>query len=416
MLIQIQKVPLFVLLFGLANLVTSIALNYEYEYAPNQFYRLPYGQYIFFSILVSVASARLINFRIDKKNIKNEYYFLVTCFLLLFLGVLVSGMNLETIRLFLIITSVSISSIILGAHLRSLYKDSSILLYVLLILPYCFPVFSAVFLEFTGAWDFGVLIENKKHFDLEQNRWKFLSNSANGFGLNAAVALSTFCITAMHAQSRSVKYLMIICILISGFALVSSGTRAGYLFTMSSLLVYFLFFVKPNILRWSVTVVASIIFLLAVIVIFKDGLIEAFRLEGNIDQISSARWDSMIKMSDLIITSPLIGLGFGAMDNSFHIVPNNLFYHGIFLEVGLFGFIGVIGILIYPLFTVFNSAVISHSQSNKVKKNLIYALSLCLFLSFFPYLIFEFKVMRVSSFNHLFFLFWGVLAFSPSTE
>jgi hypothetical protein len=81
--------------------------------------------------------------------------------------------------------------------------------------------------------------------------------------------------------------------------------------------------------------------IVSVLILISDSLelVTSFlRLDGSLAWMSSGRWNGIVGMWELFVTSPFQGLGFGSADTRFPLIPSNIFYFGVLAEIGLFGF------------------------------------------------------------------------------
>lgn len=384
--------------------VPHIGLDYVFDAESGRKLQLPNGQYVFFfsSLLASVYLLRSTRF--DDLRVIFSYKTLWAGMALLLLGVTLSSTGVWGWRLAAIVGLCSVMSIIAANFVMSSSTKTQALAAFLVMVPFFIPVLGSVFLEFFGPIDVGVELVNLTHAG---SRWRFLNMSANGFGFDAAFVSLFLAIGVSFAKHVTIRLILIVLLFFSLYALVLSGTRAAYIFFLVALTIFAV--IKYG--RRAMLVVVGAILFTILFVFISDSVetVKAFlRLEGTLERISSNRWVGIVGMWDLFNASPLMGLGFGAADDQFPIYPSNIFYMGLLAEVGIFGFLGVLFILAYPIkyFVVLPFKLIIPRDAP-----LLVMCSAAVLAGFVPYLMFEFDVLRVSVNNQLFFFCWGVLMF-----
>lgn len=127
------------------------------------------------------------------------------------------------------------------------------------------------------------------------------------------------------------------------------------------------------------------------------------RIKGDLAQISSQRWGGALELLAHFSKSPIVGEGFGAVDDGFHIWPVNIFYISILVEIGLIGSIGLFIFLYYPAIKITFMRIFSDQVDLDEKINTTVGWSLSVVSAFLVYFWFEFDVFRVSANNQLFF-------------
>lgn len=395
------------LCLGLLLWTPHIGLDYVLEAVDGQRYRFPHGQHFLFfsSLLASVYLFRLVRF--DSFSVIFHSKALLAGMTLLLLGVALSTNGLWNWRLLAIVGSLCIFSTLAGNFAINSSARTKNLALLFVVLPFCIPVFGSILLELFGAINIGVTLSNAKHMQFSPPRWRFMNMSANGFGFDAALASIFFTLGIFYARNAILKITVGALLIGSLYALFMSGTRAAFIFYLAATLSFAVF-------RYGARVMLFLLFgaiLVALAALWSDyfELVKGFlRLNGDLQQISSARWGGIIGMFELFTASPLRGMGFGAADNKFPIYPSNIFYFGLLAEIGIFGLLGALLIMAYPIKLGFAS-----SQKLTLLKEmpLLVAFSGAVMIGFVPYLLFEFDVLRVSVNNQVYFFCWGVLVF-----
>ena len=143
---------------------------------------------------------------------------------------------------------------------------------------------------------------------------------------------------------------------------------------------------------------------------------EFLRIKGSFNDISSLRWQGIVGLWELFELSPFVEKGFGAADNGLPIHPTNIFYLALPVEVGFFGFVGVLGLLFLPAWLFVGQMLETKQLAFLRNKSFILVFSTCSLAGFVHYLFFEFNIPHVSAVNQLFFFFWGYLYFSLQQE
>jgi hypothetical protein len=169
------------------------------------------------------------------------------------------------------------------------------------------------------------------------------------------------------------------------------------------------YYSMKNLFRAAIAVtVAAIIVSISV---GQENLYSLLRISTSWDSITTGRFSSMIEMLHLISSSPLKGHGFGSLDSEVIVYPNNLFYFGIPLEIGIVGAAGVFGLFLYPHYLLFRHVGISRRRHFFRSLDLFdrWALTILFGLPF--WLIGEFEVFRVSACNQLYVLVWALVMF-----
>lgn len=382
-----------------------IGLDYIFDSEGGEKLQLPNGQYVFFfsSLLACIGLLRIAKF--------GDLRLVLACktiwvgVVLLLLGIFLSSTGVWGWRLTAIVALCSMMSLIAANSVVQSGIKIQLLASILLMIPFAVPVFGAVFLEIFGPLDVGFELANVTH--IPGSRWRFLNMSANGFGFDAAFVCSFLVISTFFTKNIFIRLVLILASLVSFYALLQSGTRAAFVFLFVSLLAFAVF---QYALRGLLFVICAV--LSAIVLVFVTDNVETIkgflRIKDTLVHTSSGRWIGILGMWRLFLLSPFVGTGFGSVDNQFVIVPSNIFYFGLLAEIGIFGFLGALVILTYPIRLAIGPKT---KACRSVKCNLLVALSFSSCAGFLPYLMFEFDVFRVSVNNQLYFFFWGILFF-----
>lgn len=390
-----------ILIFFSAN----IGLDYVLTTSNSLIYSIKFGQYLFFICTLIAGSLLIYSPSFDLKEFFQIHYSIYIILFFIFFSNIISN-SFWNWRILAIVTLISIVSIMAGYQCTKLPKSKQLNVLVLIFIPFFFPVVASLFLEIAGPIDFGVVIENSKHFQYEPPRWYFLNSSANGLGLDGAFA-SLIAYGMLHYHKTISKFIWLLLLLLSIFVLVKTGTRAAMVFCLVGILWLSMIFLSFKF--FAATMGVAIVLCLAYINLFGlEFIIEFFRLDGNLAQISSKRWVGIKKMIPLIKESILIGRGFGEADNNFPVDPSNLFYFSIFVELGVVGLISLFAFIFLPIGAAATLIYAKHSKKNSFP---CFTIGSAVLVSFIPYLVFEFNVFRVSAYNQVYFFFWGVVTY-----
>lgn len=377
-----------------------IGLDYVYTEPTGEVHSLTNGQYYFF--FVTILSSLILVRKESKKLIRSFFtdQYIVTALGLFFLGFLLSDVKFSNLRLLVIIGLLAICVFFAASIIVNFAERDQNKAVILFMLPYGFPVVAACLLHFVGPLDLGVILENSTHKNYFPERWYFLNSSANGFGLDAAIVCITIYYFLRKQKPVLTTLIFLLLFIASVWVLVQSGTRSAYVFTVVAIGTYeYLISNTRNIKIKLVTVlilITSIIFIYSI----EDTLIR-LRLVGDLSEITSGRYDGVVDMWKLIIQSPFLGQGFGAADFGLDIYPTNLFYLGMMVEVGIFGAIGAVMLVVYPIFLLFSQRNLRGMLIGS--KNIHFPVwAICIVAGFIPYMLFEFSIFRVSSTNQLF--------------
>lgn len=392
-------------LFTWLNLVIlafspHIFLDYFYTDPDGVNYYFVNGQFYFYFLTI-LSGVFLI--RNETKSyfieIFSDYYIAIAIGLFC-LGFCFSEIKFHNLRLILILCSLTLCMIVAASVITNFSRKDQYSAVILFATPFAFPVFLAFALHFFGPLDLGVVFENSTHSIPE--RWHLFNYSANGFGLDAAIV----CITSyflLRQQTPKIIFLIMVLIFTSSvWVLIQSGTRAAYVFFLSAAIMYELLHIKKRYLI--IRIMSALVFI--VVFIFTYGVnnfLSRMRLEGDWSSISSSRTDGIKGLWEIFIKSPFRGSGFGAADYGLAVEPTNLFYFGLLAEVGVFGAIGAILLMLYPL-VILTLKRIKGMDQFSLDNNKFSIWATCILAGFVPYLMFEFNVYRVSATNQIYFL------------
>ena len=400
----------FVLFFA-----PSLCLSYVLTVKDIGEYNMPFGQYLFFFATVMGSSYLLLRFKVP--NFLSLFYSkLFLFFVILYLvGVFSSQLSWVNLRLFQIISFISFSMVLLAFYLErfKILKDETAV--VLILFPFLFPVVSAFLLEYFGPLNVGIEVDNVKHLTYRPKRWHFLYQSANGFGLSAALVFFGCYAGIFSFPKLRIKALLVILGLISGISLYYSGTRAAFLFAIFSISIFHFFFHGK---RFTAILMGVVALLMLLYFLFGDldYIKNLVRIKEDINSTTSTRFQGIIGLWKLFELSPFYGRGFGAADLGLPVNPTNILYAALPVEIGLFGFVGAVGILFFPL--LLSVPIIASKKELPLLKrmNFLFTFSFCTLIAFVPYCAVEFKILRVSPVNQLFFFCWGYVYFSLSHQ
>ena len=393
----------------------SIALSYVLWVPGLDKFTLPYGQYIFFCMTIIGAIYFALKTGIERARTAFQNKILYFFILLFVAGFALSMDSLWNLRLLLIVTSISFSAIVMAIFVHQSQQISHKWVAGILLLPFAFPVFMAFFLEFFGPINLGFELTNIKHQQYNPKRWHFLSQSANGFGFNASLTLLAAYIASFITPDFRNKLLCMILGCVFAVSLFYSGTRAAFIFAFSAIIAFHLFY-------HSARLILIIIFGFVAIFTLCGGIFgmsevkEFLRIKGDLNAISSLRWQGIVGLWEMFLSSPLVGKGFGAADNGLPVYPTNIFYVALPVEIGIFGFVGVLGVLFLPAWLCVRQIIQKKQLAFLRNKSFLVVFSTCCLAGFVPYLFFEFNILRVSEVNQLFFFFWGYLYFTLQQE
>ena len=409
-----QRFPAYILV-SLSLMLPSIALSYVLWVPGLGEFTLPYGQYIFFCVTIigAIYFALKTGVKTARTAFQNK---IIYFFILLFMaGFALSMDSLWNLRLLLIVTSISFSAIVMAIFVHQSQQINHKWVVGILLLPFAVPVFLAFFLEYFGPINLGFELTNIKHRTYSPMRWHFLSQSANGFGFNAAlIFLATYIASFITPDFRN-KLLCMILGCVVAVALFYSGTRAAFIFAFSAIVAFHLFYHGARYILFFIAALCVIsVSLIGVFGISE--ILDFLRIDSDLNRLSSRRWQGIVGLWEIFQSSPLVGKGFGASDNGLPVYPTNIFYMALPVEVGIFGFAGAIGLLFLPAWLSVKQILEKKQLAFLRNKSFLMVFSTCCLAGFVPYFIFEFNILRVSAVNQLFFFCWGYLYFTLQQE
>ena len=368
----------------------------------------PNGNYIFF--FISLVGAL---FLLKSTWHSQVYRFLATrmvCIGVLFLifGVIVSAATFWNFRVFAIVVLMSAVCIVMAAWAASVERRMVPVVLLIFVSPMLLTCFGALLLDALGPIQLFVLLENHSIMQ-DATRWQFLHSSSNGFGLDAALALVGLSLLFFHSKGRLLKGLALLSVSGAVICLYYSGTRAAMLFFLMAATAQ-IFFI-PKIDRKHIVTLSIVgLLIMLVAVLLKGQLIEYFRLSGDMAQITSHRSTAYAKYAELIVNDPFWGQGFGAADKTISFHPQNLFYPGIFAELGLIGFLGCMIILGTPAGLILRNRkkLFEALSGNDI---LLFRFAVSVYFGYAGWLFAEFDILRVSASNQIFFFCWSLVLF-----
>lgn len=378
-----------------------LGLDYVILDADQKFHKIPGGQYIFFVVTVFAGAYLLWRGDIYQYFKPLKYKTVVVSLILFLIGMLISRNGLSEWRLLLIILIISGMSCAAANICTNMSATSQKWLIGCITLPYAVPVIGAIFLNFYGPIDVGIMLENTKH-DTNPPRWHFMNMSANGFGFDAAIASFCLYLLGRRAKTTLLKLLFLALALVSLYALMCSGTRAAMLFMLSAVIVYETM-LGGKLFLYGLLALSSLA-LITVVLFFDIGVFTEFlRLEGDLTQMTSKRWKGVVELWALFLQSPIVGYGFGLADNGIDASPSNIFYMAILVEVGLIGTLGILILFSFPVIKLALAKIFNKCVDFTDQQQTVTIWSFCIICSFLIYLPFEFNVLRVSVNNQMFF-------------
>ena len=388
-----------------------IGLDYVFTEPNGALHSLKNGQYYFF--IATILAGMILFLKGDRLRLilllRNKA--LAISLALIFIGCVLSNATFWNWRLLIIVLVISSCAVFAANIIYDFDNKSQKLAIILFTTPFAFPVLVSLILHFFGPLDLGVIFENSTHKGYSPERWHFLNSSANGFGLDAAIT----CITTYYFLRKQTLpiYILIMLLLFAAsiWVLLQSGTRAAYVFFIATVAMYEFLVSNKRLLK--IKIVSALICTVTFVFIYGlDNLLIKLRLNGNLQTISSTRYGGMVDLWELFLHSPFRGAGFGAADFGLDISPTNLFYLGMMVEVGIFGTIGAVMLVVYPIVLLFFQRNLRGMLIDS-KNNHFPVWAICIVAGFIPYLLFEFNIFRVSSANQLFglCLFSSVITF-----
>lgn len=228
----------------------------------------------------------------------------------------------------------------------------------------------------------GFIVLNLRSFsgDFTGARFSGVAGQPNALGLISGTGfVISMSYLYLFAQSRKLsKPIAVVAILTSLFLIVSSGSRGAVISILAALLYLFLKNIKSNL---KVIVLISI-FLISIIIIFYDKIVELplyYRLlalpsalglnlgENNIEaEFGSATDDTRIDIASTAFEAFLGKPVFGNGLNTFSYFSEYVYTHNSYLEI-LFSQ-GIFGSLVYGLFILYSLMVASKSKCDFYKK------------------------------------------------
>ena len=392
-------------------------LDYHFETESLSQFLGAYGQYIYFFSSFMAATVLFNKNRLQFYLKFLRIRFFLFCILLLILGVGISSTSVWNVRLSLLVLYQIFLSFLCAEYILKQKSFDKKKLFTVSFFPVFFPVCFSLWLELFGPIEiYRIIFDNIKHSDDFNYRWKFLHSSANGFAFDAALALLVS-FSMFLSYRTSVLGLMWLCLtFIATYVLYKTETRAAMIFTFFG--VIFSIYFNYHHYRKKIIFGFVITFLTVFLVGFKVfELSDFFRIHGTWNQISTGRLDATINAFRIFIENPIIGVGFGEADRNFPVHPSNIFYASLALELGIFGFVGGLCFIGFPVFSYLKKhSAHRFEQSLYLHFPTIQIISLLICLSWFLYLFFEFNILRVSAYNCIFFFCWSILFLTQYDE
>ena len=395
MIIKNTKIQSYLPWLALLALTFSphIGLDYVYKTFDGQLLQISHGKYIFFFLTMSVGVYFLVIGNQNNIKILLNSKILRTGFILLLAGIGLAFSGISGWRLITIILIISISAIFAANYFQS-YEKNHFLVLGIVVAPYSVPVLGSIMIEFLGIIDINTLLLNAKHLEFNPPRWHFLNNSANGFGFDAALFGFSMIIFANKTKKLISKLFFAFLACIAVYALLNSGTRAAFVFFITALAAYSVFYYGMN----GIKLFSLIIFLIGLTVYFTDVwdfTKDFLRITSDFDKTTSYRFQGMVKMWDVFVESPIQAFGFGSADNNPPFQPSNIFYIGMLAEIGIFGMLGSVIIIFHPLGLIIKNIIKQNRLSILRESPLGILFSASVLMGFVPYLMLDFEVWRV---------------------
>ncbi len=314
---------------------------------------IPYGQYIFFMLTLSVL-AILITSIPQKRLFVRCYYHYLFLLMVMFLAIIPSAVNapspIYSLRLLAIIFITTLPFIILGVGA----KNKKILIPLFAVSVIC--AFGTLFLQWYGPVNFGAVgFINHLH----GLRWSFLFNEANDLGWICVVGIVTGMYFLLMARSRLGRSLLLFILLpILLFVFYMTNSRASFLWLGWALLLFFAvilylgyeYYKKPScfwiIVGFSIVVAGGVFYF-----ILGDRLYSFLRLHQN--DVTSGRFPIWLVYWEQLKAHPWFGIGFGA---TAEFLKGELVETPLNVVVGLFGETGVVGAV--PFFLLWISGAV----------------------------------------------------------
>ncbi len=274
---------------------------------------------------------------------------------------------------------------------------------LLMSLPYWVVVLVAVLLSTLPE----IVFEQHRIFldykNPNTSRWRFLHSSANGFGFDAFVCcISSTCGIFLSTKIKS-KLLFFASLTVALYALIMSETRSAMLAYLVFVTIYCgLAYRLKNVFALSCFVGLPG----AILLLFLGGdEIRSFlRVYGDLNQISSGRYDAYKQMLQIIVTFPFEHVGFGNISEGVDFAPTNLFFPGIIIELGVLGGAAVI---LFCCFPIIRCIKIFHALKKKTSHQPLDLMIVAFASALLCWQLFEFDLFRVSATNQIFFICWG---------
>ena len=392
--------------------------NIEYVHLYTSSIEIPFANYAFFFLMVSIGVICLVCLLKRKLSVVGFPRSIQYAAGFFMVGLVISNLTWESLRLFLIIMTVSLSAWACGLLVFLERRISRPMVLVFLIGPCLFPILLSFFAEICASVGLEISFKNPKHLHYEFPRWRMLHKSANGFGFDAAiVALFGFCLVSFH-QSLSLRWWIGTLLACVGLvALFFSGTRLAMLMLVAGVPLlnwqqisrsfHFWGTARQSVLFWIALLLLGVCSVLAV---SSDIIIDYLRLEGDLGTITSTRSAGFLEMWFVLVERQFLqGIGFGAVNSDFTVHPNNLFFIGIMIELGLFGGVAsAIFVLYISVHAIRIVRQLLQSCASEWEAVLVCFASIYVIGGLF-WSVGEFELLRVSCMNQIYFFSLGII-------
>lgn len=372
------------------------------------------SQYVFMAFSVTAGICAVLMMRIQQSatgqnHQRSPYLWTVGAgCIILISNNLLAGASLQEWRLLVIVSLLSASAFAVGINLARHKPINFEISTLILAAPYLIIVLASLGTELSSI--LGLLNDDLfKDQRYTPARWSHFNSYANGLGYDAWIA-AIVCLALLASRSRQFRvvafwFLLPLCI----FVLLKSGTRAAFLALACSSYAYA---IMQYGWKRGLAVGALIFCVMAVMAAFLTyhGLIDLVRFSGDINYMSSGRWDAYLTLLDIFLVSPIVGHGFGSMSYADLRIAPNLFYPSILAELGLLGVAGLMMIMFVPLRNIVTKATVLCRRQDQQENDSLMVLAFCLCPGVAVWLLFEFDLLRVSGNNQLIFLALGYLS------
>ena len=375
-------------------------LDYNYQHFGTGYF-FPNSKYVFF--FTTLVAAIVLAAKIDWEKVVREFplWPFAACSTLLLTGVLFSSKGMDDLKTFLVWVLVSLSAMVTAIWCFQQKKWSTLLILLLIALPFSLTVVASLLAELNSYLQVLPNFQNPKHEGYTPERWYMLHTSANGFGLDAALLMILSLSSLVLSKVAIWRACFIFFFTLSLIGLFFSGTRAAI--GMAIVAVALCFFAIPkNSLGRAFLLAVIVLPVMSSLWMGLDGMNSYFRVGTDLNTLSSGRYQAYLDIFALAKSSPFVGLGFGAADNSFPVIPSNLFFPSIVAEIGVVGALGAFGICLLPVIQVFFNVMKSGNRRSFFCDDELSLFCLTYLGGSVVWLSAEFDIFRVSASNQLF--------------